>query len=199
MATKIGYQSGALKTAEVNGIDLLVIRQPEDTDYDWLDLDLKFRGHVARVLWHELFIVPDWDWCAGVGIGPEKLTVTGVKGKTKIFLEDKSTGEITTMGDLQEELSVFSRGLALGERQSQVLPDEDQVFNDTWLVLPKEDSPDPIKILQLSVPYMVEEGSWMVRLVRVTEQDSTVIKDALRDEHTFYNSLGRSTGGKGHC
>jgi hypothetical protein len=197
VATARGYQSGALQFAKSKGIELQIIRSPEDADYDWLNLNLKLRGHVAKVLWHELSLVPDLDWCLGIGMRPEELRVTGEGGATKIYLEDRLTGRITTMGNLLDKLSASSQALTLGERYLQVFPDEGQIFNNTWLVLPNGSFPEPIKILQLSVPYIVQEGLWKVNLMRATEQDSTIIKDALKDEHTFYSSLGKSTGGKG--
>lgn len=198
MATAKGYQSGALQFAKSKGIGLQIIRSPEDADYDWFNLNLKLRGHIAKVLWHELSLVPDSDWCLGIGIRPGELKITGRGDVTKIYLEDRSTDKITTIGDLLDRLSAASQALTLGERHLQVFPDGGQIFSDTWLVLPNKSFPEPIKVLQLGIPYIVQEGLWKVNLLRVTDQDSTIIKDALRDEYTFYNPLGKSTGGKGH-
>ncbi len=49
-ATKSGYQSGAKRIAQTYNIGLLVIREPEERDYDWKTMKVKGLAPYANLL-----------------------------------------------------------------------------------------------------------------------------------------------------
>lgn len=196
MATARGYESGALRFARSKGIELQVIRAPEKSDYEWHDLHLKVKGHVARVFWNELSIIGDMAWRESAVFQPTEIKGNG--SISEICIKDKLTGLVKNVDDISGELNVLSQSLVVGERYLRTFPDDDTHFRDMWIIFPKEVYAEPIKILQLKIPFVVEEGLWDVHLTRATEQDKTIIVNALQDKHKFYSESGRPTGGKGH-
>ncbi len=100
------------------------------------------------------------------------------------------------MLDIKQELSVSAQSLVVGKQYRWTFPDVNEKFENTWLHFSEDDSTEPIKISQLEVPYIVARGFWVFELERVTENHHVIVRDALGDEHTFYDKEGRETGKK---
>ncbi len=198
-ATKLGYQSGAKMYAKAYNIRLLVIREPEEKDYDWRTLNVELFGSYAKLLRERLQVIPDLNWYLAQGLHPEDREVAVSGDGSDIFLENRSTGERKTMLDIQRELDIFAQNLVVGGQHSRVFPNDkerDERFEDTWLHFSKDDSIEPVKISQLEVPYVVAKGFWVFELEQVTENHHVIVRDDLDDEHTFYDKEGRETGKK---
>ena len=195
-ATKSGYQSGAKTYAKAHNIGLLVIREPEDKDYNWNTLNVKLLGPYARILREKLHVIADLAWYKAQGLNPEAQEVSVFGDGSDIFLENRSTGERKTMLDIQQGLDIFAQDLVVGGQHSRVFPNDNERFENTWLHFAESDSTEPVKILQLKVPYVVAKGFWVFELEQATANHHVIVKDALSDEHTFYDQAGRKTGGK---
>ena len=100
------------------------------------------------------------------------------------------------MSDLQHQLSFSAQDLSIGKQYRWIFPDVNESFENTWLHFSEDSSVEPIKILQLEIPYVVAKGFWVVELEQVTEGHHVVVKNALRDEHKFYDKEGKETGKK---
>lgn len=65
MATQVGYQEGAKKTAEAEGISLLVIRETVDSDWDGYlrEINIEIAGILAPIIDNStLHVEPDREW-----------------------------------------------------------------------------------------------------------------------------------------
>ena len=195
-ATKSGYQSGAITYAKAHNIVLLVIREPEEKDYEWRNLNVELLGPYAKLLEGQLKVVADLNWYLAQGSHPEDQKVAAYGDGSDIFLENRSTGERKTIIDLRQQLSVSAQDLPVGKQYRWIFPDVNKNFENTWLHFPEDSLAEPIKILQLEIPFVVAKGFWVFELEQVTENHHVVVKDALRDEHTFYDKEGREKGKK---
>lgn len=195
-ATKVGYQSGAIKFSKTYGIELLIIREPDEQDYDWKKLNIEYLAPYAKLLGQEFRLIGDLDYYQAKGVSPEEFRVSVYGDGTNILIEDRVEGKQMTMLDIQQELSSSAQSLIVGEQYHHVFPNENTIFDDAWLHFPKDILAEPIKILQLHVPFTVEKGFWLIELENVTENHHVVVKDAIKEEHTFYDSEGKETGKK---
>lgn len=195
-ATRSGYQSGAVKFAKARGIELRIIREPEEQDYDWKFLNIKYLAPYANVLWEKFHVIADLDWYKAQGLHPKDTKISGYGDGTDVFLEDRLTGKRKTMLDIQKELSTSAQNLTLGEQYCWIFPDVNENFENTWLHFSEDNSMEPVKIHQLHVYYVVEKGFWVIEMEQATHNHHVVVKDALRDEHTFYDKEGKETGKK---
>jgi len=112
-ATKKGYQSGAKKKAEQNNIDLLIIR--EQNDSDWQDKDgnpllkiINIAMHVnmpANITKFEPQINGDWiKENTNIDIS-KPLTISGLNNE--IFIEDMTKNEKYSLLDLSSKLTTL--------------------------------------------------------------------------------------------
>lgn len=95
IATRNGFQSGAIRQAKDNGIDVIVVRD-EDPARDWVDasgtpllreIDVKFRCVVPwRFRW--LSLDPDREWCKANGISVLRYNCS----LKDVVIEDSKTG-----------------------------------------------------------------------------------------------------------
>ena len=116
----------------------------------------------------------------------------------EVFLEDRLTGKRKTMFDIERELSASAQKLTLGKCYCWVFPGANEGFENTWLHFPEKNLVAPIKTHQLHVNYVVEKGFWVIEMEQATDNHHVVVKDALRDEHAFYDKEGKETGKKSH-
>ena len=193
-ATKKGYQSGALSFAKYYGISLLVIREPEENDYDWKSFGIKYLAPYAKV--QKFQVNFDSAWYEKQGSRPKAQRISGDGDGADVFLEDRLTGKRKTVLDIKQELSTSAQNLILGKQYRRTFPDADETFENTWLHFPEDNLTEPIKIHQLHVHYVVEKGFWVIEVEEETENHHVIVKDALKDEHTFYDKEGKETGGK---
>jgi hypothetical protein len=107
-ATKKGYQSGAKKKAEYNRIDLIVVR--EQNDSDWQDNDgkplikiinIKMELRMpASITSFEPLLDPEW---AKENISSDSISTSGLNNE--IFVENEDNGERYSLYELASKLT----------------------------------------------------------------------------------------------
>ena len=149
-ATKKGYQSGAKTKAFRNNVDLLIVR--EQNESDWYAPDgtpLLKRIHVdimyeMPAIIHSFLPALDVDWLEkNTDIDTSKpLTLSGLN--SDILIEDRSTGQTYSLLDLSNRLQ------AIGQRKSGRFKDT-VTFEDAFIMHKKQS----FKLKSYSVEYTI--------------------------------------------
>ena len=132
-ATKKGYQSGAKTKAVRNNVDLLIVREQNESDWYAPDgtpllkkIHVDFMYEMPAII-HSFFPALDADWIEkNTDIDTSKpLTLSGLN--SDILIEDRSTGQTYSLLDLSNRLQ------AIGQRESGRFKDT-VTFEDAFIV-----------------------------------------------------------------
>lgn len=135
-ATKIGYQSGAESKAKTSNIDLLVIREQNDTD--WFDEDgsplikeIVQNIHVispARITGFQPFL--DGHWMEANGFAQDDFNPNFNVPTDQIFIDDLKQGERYSLHDLQGKLNPLDNASHGSFSKEEKLEDAYIEYND---------------------------------------------------------------------
>ncbi|MCL1947785.1 MAG: restriction endonuclease [Chitinivibrionia bacterium] len=147
-ATKKGYQSGAKIKAEKNGIELLIVR--EQNDSDWKDIEGNHYIKGVNLCIHGIFPanitnfkpVVDYEWVkenAGLDIEKEPIAVKGLNNS--IFIDDVNAKEKYSLLELEQKLAKKHNNVE-GQYEETIM------FSEAYLLF--DDKKLKLKHLELS-------------------------------------------------
>lgn len=117
-ATKTGYQSGAKTKAEANKIDLLIVREQNDSDWTSesgeplvksIHIDMRVRMPAAI---HKFAPLIDGKWVRETNRDPDSVPLNYGGRNDQIFIEDVAKGETYSIRDLASRLSPLNEDIA---------------------------------------------------------------------------------------
>lgn len=110
-ATKVGYQSGAKTKAKQNKVELLVVREQNDSDWEDKDGNPLLKIINANIIYHapikllSFDPVIDGDWADKYTEFDTSKPFTFPSWNHELFIDDKHTGERFSVYDLENRLT----------------------------------------------------------------------------------------------